>query len=305
LKKKRIAISIGDLNGVGFEIALKSHSRLLENFEPIYFVSKEMAKQGAEILQSPLPKNFQTVEFGDDFKIEVGKISKESGKYSFDSFKNGVDFVKNGEAEAIVTLPISKEAWHLADLKYSGHTDALRKFFNRNAIMMMGTPEMYVLLFTEHIPLSKVVENVKKEKLENFLLDVVREIGDVEKIGVLGINPHAGDGGVLGNEDSEISLSVESVNRKIGKEIFSKPLVPDVAFTKHSREKYRFFVAMYHDQGLAPLKALYFDEVINISLNLPIKRVSVGHGTAFDIAYKGIANNKSYLNSIKYLQKVL
>jgi 4-hydroxythreonine-4-phosphate dehydrogenase len=297
---RRIAISIGDLNGVGFEIALKSHDLIAQNFQPTYFLSREMAEKGAELLKTKLPKNFQTVEFGNSFEIEKGKISAESGKYSFDSFKNGVDFVKSGEAEAIVTLPISKEAWHLANVKYSGHTDALRDFFKSDAIMMMGTPEMYVLLFTEHIPLKKVIENIKSEKLELFFENVVSEIGKDEKIGVLGLNPHAGDGGVLGSEESEILKAINSINQKVG-DIFSKPLVPDVAFTKSMREKYRFFVAMYHDQGLAPLKALYFDEVINVSLNLPIRRVSVGHGTAFDIAYRGIANNKSYLNSIKYL----
>ncbi|EJF06946.1 pyridoxal phosphate biosynthesis protein [Thiovulum sp. ES] len=300
--KRKIAISIGDLNGVGFEIALKSHDIIATDFQPIYFLSREMAEQGAEILKTELPKDFQTFDFDKSFEIQKGKISAESGKYSFDSFKNGVDFVKNGGAEAIVTLPISKEAWHLAGIRYSGHTDALRDFFKADAIMMMGTPEMYVLLFTEHIPLKKVIENIKTEKLEQFLENVISEIGKDEKIGVLGVNPHAGDGGVLGDEESEIYKAINSVNSKIAKNVFSNPLVPDVAFTKSMRSQYRFFVAMYHDQGLAPLKALYFDEVINVSLNLPIRRVSVGHGTAFDIAYKGIANNKSYLNSIAYLK---
>jgi 4-hydroxythreonine-4-phosphate dehydrogenase len=114
----------------------------------------------------------------------------------------------------------------------------------------------------------------------------------------LGLNPHAGDGGVLGDEEiNEIIPAIKEANEILKKKIFYGPLVPDIAFTKKEGR----FIAMYHDQGLAPLKALYFDESINVSLNLPILRTSVDHGTAFDIAYKSIANTKSYENAIKYI----
>jgi 4-hydroxythreonine-4-phosphate dehydrogenase len=157
---------------------------------------------------------------------------------------------------------------------------------------------MYVALFSEHIPLKDVAPLVTKDRLVVFLQDLHRSIGD-KKVAVLGLNPHAGDNGVLGDEEREIESAIEYVNAKIGKEIFSGAVVPDVAFTPHFRERFRYFVAMYHDQGLAPLKALYFDESVNISLNLPIVRTSVDHGTAFDIAYMNKAKTLSYINAIK------
>jgi 4-hydroxythreonine-4-phosphate dehydrogenase len=122
------------------------------------------------------------------------------------------------------------------------------------------------------------------------------------QIAVLGLNPHAGDDGVLGDEERIIKKAIANAHQAIGKRVFTDPLVPDVAFVPHTRAHYTFYVAMYHDQGLTPLKALYFDEGINISLNLPILRTSVDHGTAFDIAYRGKKlSNLSYLNAVRYI----
>jgi 4-hydroxythreonine-4-phosphate dehydrogenase len=157
---------------------------------------------------------------------------------------------------------------------------------------------MFVALFSEHVPLKDVAKSIKYKKLKQFFLNLNKSIPN-EKIAVLGLNPHAGDNGVLGNEETIIKKAIKSANKKIGFEQFVGILVPDIAFTPHIRKKYKYFVAMYHDQGLAPLKALYFDESINISLNLPIIRTSVDHGTAFDIAYKGEAKTLSYINAIK------
>lgn len=121
-----------------------------------------------------------------------------------------------------------------------------------------------------------------------------------EYIQVLGLNPHASDNGVLGNEEVEIFKAIKNANKILKKDIFKGPIVPDTAFSKTNRKNCKYFVCMYHDQGLAPLKALYFDQSINVSLNLPIIRTSVDHGTAFDIAYKNInVNTKSYINAIK------
>lgn len=195
-------------------------------------------------------------------------------------------------------MPIHKEAWMMAGLEYKGHTDLLRKHFNKDAIMMLGCEKMFVALYTEHMPLKDVASTIQKEKLVTFLLDLHKSIGD-KKVAVLGLNPHAGDNGVLGNEETEINEAIKEVNESLGKELFDGTIVPDIAFTPHFRSNYNYFVAMYHDQGLAPLKALYFDESINISLNLPIIRTSVDHGTAFDIAYKGEAKTLSYINAVK------
>jgi 4-hydroxythreonine-4-phosphate dehydrogenase len=168
--------------------------------------------------------------------------------------------------------------------------------------MMLGSSKMFVALYTEHIPLRQVpkeIQNIKK--LSSFLIEFYNSIDTNEEIALLGVNPHAGDGGILGDEEIYIMEAREIAHREIGKIVYSKPLVPDVAFTSNSRSRYRYFVAMYHDQGLAPLKALYFDEGINISLNLPIIRTSVDHGTAFDIAYSHRElNSLSYQNAIEY-----
>jgi len=186
----------------------------------------------------------------------------------------------------------------LAGIKYKGHTDLLRDYFKKDAIMMLGCEKMFVALYTEHIPLKDVPAHIKKEKLLNFFLDLNKNLPN-EKFAVLGLNPHAGDNGVLGDEEREIETAISEANKIIGKELFFGAIVPDIAFTPRFRADYKYFVAMYHDQGLAPLKALYFDESINVSLNLPIIRTSVDHGTAFDIAYRGKASTLSYINAIK------
>jgi 4-hydroxythreonine-4-phosphate dehydrogenase len=168
--------------------------------------------------------------------------------------------------------------------------------------MMLGCPQMYVALFTEHIPLKEVSKAINEKDLTRFLVDFYHTAKPMQTVAVLGLNPHAGDEGVLGDEEQIIQRAIDHAHQTLGKKIFTSPMVPDIAFTPHVRERYTHYVAMYHDQGLAPLKALYFDEGINISLNLPILRTSVDHGTAFDIAYQGAKlNAKSYLNAIAYI----
>jgi len=296
--KPKIAISIGDLNGVGIEIALKAHNEISKLCEPTYCINSYMLNQASKLLQIDIPANFKLSNIDGKFTIKPSKISSNSGKYSYDSFMQAIKLCENHKCDAIVTMPIHKEAWMMADIKYKGHTDLLRDYFKKDAIMMLGCQKMFVALYTEHIPLKDITSFIKKEKLQKFLLDLNKNLPN-KKIAVLGLNPHAGDNGVLGDEEIEINKAIESVNKIIGKELFFGALVPDIAFTPHFRDKYNYFVAMYHDQGLAPLKALYFDESINISLNLPIIRTSVDHGTAFDIAYKGEAKTLSYINAIK------
>ena len=295
---KKIAISVGDLNGVGIEIALKAHEEISKLCKPIYCINKYMLKQAATALHVEIPDDFELAFVDGDFKIEAGVVSGKSGYYSYDSFMKAVKLTQDKVTDAVVTLPIHKEAWMQGAIKFKGHTDVLRKYFKADAIMMLGCEKMFVALFTEHMPLKDVAESINYEKLKQFFLDLYKSIGD-EKIAVLGLNPHAGDNGVLGDEELIITKAIEDANKEIGKDIFEGPLVPDVAFTPHVRANYKYFVSMYHDQGLAPLKALYFDESINVSLNLPIVRTSVDHGTAFDIAYKGEANTLSYINAIK------
>lgn len=298
MNKPTIAISIGDLNGVGIEIALKSHNTISAVCKPIYCINSELLAQASKLLNINIPDNFNINTINGNFTIKAGKVDEYSGRYSYASFIGAIKMCEDKQADALVTMPIHKEAWMKAGLHYKGHTDLLRKHFDKNAIMMLGCPDMFVSLFTEHIPLKDVAKSIKYKKLKQFFLDLHYSIKE-SKIAVLGLNPHAGDNGVLGHEELIITKAIKSANKKIGYEQFIGPVVPDIAFTPQFRKNFNYFVAMYHDQGLAPLKALYFDESVNISLNLPIIRTSVDHGTAFDIAYKNRAKTLSYLNAIK------
>jgi len=264
-----------------------------------------MLKQASRLLNIKVPKDFKTISpKAKSFKIKPGVVSKKSGAYSFASFKKAIKLAKSGKVEAICTLPINKEAWSKAGIDYKGHTEVLRDSFKKDAIMMLGCPKMYVALFTEHIPLKDVPKQIKTKKLTKFLLDLNKSLNTQKQIAVLALNPHAGDNGVLGNEEQKIKKAINKANKKLGFKQYTNPIVPDIAFTPNFRKNYQYFVAMYHDQGLAPLKALYFEEGINVSLNLPILRTSVDHGTAFDIAYKGAKLNlKSYINAIEYIAK--
>jgi 4-hydroxythreonine-4-phosphate dehydrogenase len=297
--KPKIAISIGDLNGIGIEIALKCHEKISKICKPIYCINNKMLKLATKELELKVPEDFETFKTKGEFEIKAGTVSKKAGKYSYDSFMDAINLANKKEVDAICTLPINKEAWNKAGIKYKGHTEVLRDFFGKNAIMMLGCKKMFVGLFTEHIPLRKVAKKVNEEDLATFLIDFYKNVKN-DNIGVLGLNPHASDNGVLGNEEVEIFKAIKKANKTLGKDIFKGPLVPDTAFSPLSRKNYKYFVAMYHDQGLAPLKALYFDQSINVSLNLPIIRTSVDHGTAFNIAYKNEkVNTKSYVNAIK------
>ncbi|MDQ1263742.1 MAG: 4-hydroxythreonine-4-phosphate dehydrogenase [Campylobacterota bacterium] len=302
--KKRIAVSVGDLNGVGIEIAIKAHKKISALCTPIYCINSYMLHQACELLDVAIPQDFEIFEVGGSFNIKEGCIDRDAGRYSYDSFISAIKLTEAKKAEAVVTMPIHKEAWAMAGLKYKGHTDLLRDYFKKDAIMMLGCEKLFVALYTEHIPLREVASHITKDGLLHFFLDLNRAIPK-KKFAVLGLNPHAGDNGVLGNEERIIEASIKEANETIGEELFIGAIVPDIAFTPHMRDSFTHFVAMYHDQGLAPLKALYFDESINISLNLPIIRTSVDHGTAFDIAYKNKANTLSYENAIKSALKFI
>jgi len=303
MSKKKVAISVGDLNGIGIQLALENHDIISKEVEALYCIDRTMLEQAANKLKLPIPADFQTIEnIAPAFKINAGSVSKESGAYAYASFVKAIELARNKEVDAITTLPIHKKAWELAGINYKGHTDALRDIFNTEAIMMLGSPKMYVALFTEHIPLKEVAGSINEKDLTRFLIDFYKTAKPTKQVGVLGLNPHAGDDGVLGNEEVIIQKSINNAHQTLGKEVFTSPLVPDVAFTPRVRANYTHYVAMYHDQGLAPLKALYFDEGINVSLNLPILRTSVDHGTAFDVAYRGIElSSLSYLNAVKYI----
>ena len=301
----KIAISIGDVNGVGIEIALRAHKIISQICEPLYCAHREVLESASEILSYPIPLDIQCVG---DFAYDVGNfitpgvVSAKSGAYSYHSFMQGVNLTQSGECVALVTLPIHKKAWQEAGVAFVGHTHALSTFFKKQGIMMLGCPALFVALFTDHIALKDVSAYVKKEKLIDFLLRFALAVALDEPCCVLGLNPHCGDEGIMGDEDSSISEAVHEANMALGKELFFGAYPPDSAFSPLNRAKFRYFVSMYHDVGLAPLKALYFEESINVSLNLPILRTSVDHGVAYDKAYKqdSKVSLQSYLNAVKY-----
>ena len=302
----KIAVSIGDLNGIGIEIALRAHRQIREICRPIYLIDETMLKQAVNLLSLPIPDDFEIrAPDAETFTIMPGEISAKGGAYAYASFHTAVEMAKADQVDAITTLPIHKKAWELAGIPYRGHTEALDAIFKKEAIMMIGTPKLFTALFTHHIPLKDVPAKIALEPLSDFLITLYREIKE-EKIGVLGLNPHAGDHGLLGNEEEIIEAAISIANDTLLEQVFIGPLVPDTAFTPKMREHIHYYVCMYHDQGLIPVKTLYFDEGINVSLNLPVIRTSPDHGTAFDIAYKQKnPSTQSYINAVHEAVKLI
>jgi len=300
----KVAISIGDVNGIGPRLAIGAHDRVRQSVEPLYLVDRELIEESAKLMGVDIPDDFTTLSPGAEIPtLSPGEVDAGSGAYGFASFRMAVEMADRGEVDAVCTLPIHKKGWEMAGIPYHGHTEFLRDYFSQDAIMMLGCSRMFVALYTEHIPLRAVADEIEEERLTRFLVSFASHSG-AESVAVLGLNPHAGDDGVIGDEERVISRAIsrageESVARFYG------PIVPDVAFTPGFRERFTHYVALYHDQGLAPLKALYFDESINVSLGLPILRTSVDHGTAMDIAYRMDVevNEKSYINAIEYIAR--
>ncbi|TLD81580.1 4-hydroxythreonine-4-phosphate dehydrogenase [Helicobacter sp. MIT 05-5293] len=310
----KIAISIGDINGVGIEIALRAHKDIAQWCEPIYCVHSEILESALallgkeEVFDSVLRSmcfSPPAVGFLENLRIQAGEISALSGAYSYESFMQAVRLAQDSQCDAIVTLPIHKKAWQLGGVPYVGHTEALGAYFGVHSIMMLGCESMFVALFSDHIALKEVSPLVKDSDVRDFLVCFARSVCLNEPCCVLGLNPHCGDGGLMGNEDEEICRAIKEANKILKKDLFFGAYPPDSAFSPLNRERFRYFVSMYHDVGLAPLKALYFEESINVSLNLPILRTSVDHGVAYDKAYKNDASLSltSYFNAVKYALK--
>ena len=296
---KKLAISIGDINGIGLEIALRAHVEISKFCKPVYCINKTMLEWGSAMLGIDIPENFSIKECGDVFEIKPGLSTKEAGDLSYDSFVTAIALAKSKEVSGIVTLPINKSSWGKAGIKYKGHTDALADLLGCETVMMLGCEDMYVVLYTHHIPIRDISSYINTKNISKFLIKIYGYIKS-ENIAVLALNPHAGDNGVIGEEDIEIEKAIKKANKKLKREIFKGPLVPDIAFSEQNRQNFKYFVCMYHDQGLIPLKALHFFDSINITLNSSMVRTSVDHGTAFDKAYTNSEISLlSYVNAVK------
>lgn len=332
----RFYVSIGDVNGVSVEIALRSFARLRTlGIDAIYGIDSTLLDSARALLAdcdfacAPLqPCALATLDLREEFMrifphaaslgiahalapiapptIRAGEVRADCGLYACKSFLYGIMLAMRGEVSALLTLPVHKRAWSEAGIAFAGHTELLRALFGVEVIMVLGCEEMMVALYTDHIPLDAVSSRICEDSVYDFLLRLSQSPLTDGEVAVLGLNPHAGDGGCIGSEDSIIAAAIVRANSTLAREVFVGPLVPDVAFVPKMRARFQTFVAMYHDQGLAPLKALHFEQSVQISLGLPIVRVSVDHGTAFDIAYKNQnPSTTSFINAFLVAQQLV
>lgn len=236
-------------------------------------------------------------------RLKVGQVSKAAGKAAVEYIEKAIDLAKNGMIDGMVTAPINKEAIHKAGYHYQGHTELLAsRTKSKNYAMLFVSEKFWVMLATTHMPLRKVSGSLKKDKILK-LIKLAHETllnlrGKEPKIGVAGLNPHAGESGIFGNEEKKIIKPAIEEARKLGINV-NGPVSPDAIFYLANVGMFDLVIAMYHDQGLIPLKLLSFSHSVNVTVGLPIIRTSVDHGTGFDIAGKGWANPSSMIEAIR------
>lgn len=236
-------------------------------------------------------------------KLKIGQVSAAAGKASMEYLEKAVELAKKKEIAAIVTAPINKEAIHKAGYKFQGHTEFLAaRTKSKNYGMMFVSDRLWVMLATIHIPLHQVSKKITKKRILKLIHlandTLIRVRGKKPKIAVAGLNPHAGETGIFGKEEQRIIQPAVEAAKKEGIKVFG-PFSPDSIFNLASNGMFDLVIAMYHDQGLIPLKLLAFNDAVNVTVGLPIIRTSVDHGTGFDIAGKGWANPQSLIKAIK------
>lgn len=292
-----IAITLGDPGGIGIEVALKALSDIQRKV--LLVGNKDAITYYSEILNLKIPEKAKIINIEGIF--DVGKQSKENGKISYKSLISAIEKAKQGLCKAIVTAPINKKSLHLAGYKYPGHTEILAKEFSTEKfVMMMTTPDIKIAFVTSHIPFSLISKTISKELIKEKVLitdEYLRRYWNLKEpsMGILALNPHAGDSGLFGDEE-------EKIIKPAIKELKEKGLNIDGPFpadTYWNSKKRDCTIALYHDQGMIPFKIKGFGKGVNITLGLPIIRTSPDHGTAFDIAGKGIANPGSMKEAIK------
>ncbi|MBN1221977.1 MAG: 4-hydroxythreonine-4-phosphate dehydrogenase PdxA [Candidatus Aminicenantes bacterium] len=311
-----MGITLGDPGGVGPEVILKavSQKEVLPEVRIILFGSRlvlEEEKRSLGLKPDIIP--FDEADIGHlpplslyevpypDRAADKGSPSAANGEASFLFFEKAVKKARDGLIHALVTGPISKHSWNLANITYAGHTEYLGRIFPK-AIMSFWSESLKVALFTHHIPLKKALAQITKNNLLDFFL-LLKQVFERMQIRehhflVAGMNPHAGESGLLGTEEiQEITPAIVEA-RKSGMSI-QGPFPPDVVFRQALGQPETMAIALYHDQGLIAFKIVAFDEGVNVTLGLPFVRTSPDHGTAFDIAGKDMANPKSMIEAIK------
>lgn len=315
--KVRVGISIGDFNGIGPEIIMKSLSdkSITDFFTPVIFGSGKLFTFQKNIFKLNL--NFQYINearqaqdgkinmvnlWKDNINVELGKPSEESTKMAIDSLEAGTNALMNREIDVLVTAPINKDEMVKMGFKHAGHTGYLEEKFDKKGLMFLVSEDLKVAVSTHHIPISDVAKNISKEKIKKqikLLNQCLIEDFNIQKpkIAVLGLNPHSGDGGVIGNEEIEIIEPAISELFDNGIMTFG-PFPADSFFQPNKYRSYDAVLAMYHDQGLAPFKTLAYEEGVNYTAGLPFVRTSPDHGVAYDIAGKNVADHQSFSEAI-------
>lgn len=298
---------MGDPCGVGPEIIIKAlnDNRVRRVCAPVVIGDRGLIRRIAARLNLPVPTDIKNLSSLDLKAIKPGRPTVEAGRAMISYIEEAVSMALSGEAEAVVTAPISKEAAKKAGFRFPGHTEFIAHLTKtKDFSMMLGGKDLKVILVTIHEPLRDVPRLVTgKAVLKTIRItdDSFRRYFGLKnpRIAVAGLNPHAGEGGMFGDEEENTIIPAVEKARRLGINAIG-PLPPDTVFYRAVRKKeFDCVVSMYHDQGLGPLKLLHFEDGINATLGLPIIRTSVDHGTAYDIAWKGKASPSSLIAAIE------
>ncbi|MEL6986672.1 MAG: 4-hydroxythreonine-4-phosphate dehydrogenase PdxA [Bacteroidota bacterium] len=319
MEKIRLGITMGDINGIGAEVIIKtlSNSALLEYCTPIVYGSSKIFSYHKKIVKAddlqvqnlnsadrPYTGRINVVNcWQENVTVTLGKATEDGGKYAYIALDKATEDINNGLIDVLVTAPINKEAMKMADFPYPGHTEYLtQKFGGSQSLMMMVNDSLRVGLLSNHIPVSEVASKVTKEhfvkKLKIFNRSLKQDFGkERPTIAVLGLNPHAGDNGTIGKEDLEILRPAIIEAKKNGAMVMG-PYPADGFFGNREYQKFDGILAMYHDQGLIPFKTISFGNGVNFTAGLKIVRTSPDHGTAYNIAGKNEADPSSFRNAV-------
>ena len=312
-----LGISIGDLNGIGGEIILKTFEddRMLDFCTPVIFASTKAVTFLKNHLEFEIKFNGindlnQTVKgkinvlnvWKDNVDIKFGEEDFNIGSLAIKSFESAVKALKQDKIDALVTAPINKHNIQSEEFKFPGHTDYLNQELQGDSLMLMVSDGLRVGLLTDHVPVKNVSEKITEKLIITKIDTVYRSLQQDfkirrPKIAVLGINPHTGDNGVIGKEDDELMKPTLQKIRDTGKLVYG-PYAADSFFGSDNYKQFDAIIASYHDQGLIPFKTLSFGHGVNFTAGLDKIRTSPDHGTAFDIAGKGIASETSFKEAV-------
>jgi 4-hydroxythreonine-4-phosphate dehydrogenase len=318
MKKTKIGISVGDINGIGIEVIIKTFldPQMMELCTPIVYGSSKTVSHYRKSLdihdfsfnkiddaKDANPKKANIIDcWNEEAQIDFGKSTPEAGKYAFVSLEAATKDLNEGKIDAIVTAPINKDNIQSEDFKFSGHTEYLESKSTGESLMLMISENLKVGMVTGHIPVKSIANNISSDKIFGKIKvlnkSLIQDFAiNSPKIAVLGLNPHAGDNGLLGTEEDEIITPAINNAKSIGLNVFG-PYAADGFFGSGNYKKFDAVLAMYHDQGLIPFKSLAFGSGINFTAGLDIIRTSPDHGVAYDIAGKNIANEQSFRSAI-------